>query len=133
MTSGRKKSFRGGTPISEFAPIEFDLNDQTFKCKPALQGAVLLEFVAKADGDSGGAAAGALYGFFEDAMEESEYVRFRDYLKRDDLIIDMEVIGEVASWLVEEYTARPTQPSESSDTGLSSAGPTSTGQLSSAS
>ncbi len=126
--SNRRKSFKGGKALSDFEPIEFDLNDQTFKCRPALQGATLLEFVAKADGESGGAAAGALYGFFQDAMEEEEYTRFRNYLNSPDLIIEMETIGEIASWLVEEYTARPTQPSGSSDTGQSSSGPTSTVQ-----
>lgn len=128
MSNGRSKSFKGGKAIDEFEPIEFDLNDQHFVCKPALQGAVLLEFVAKADSDSGGQAAGALYGFFSDCMEEGEYNRFRAYLNDPGLIIDMETIGEIASWLVEEYTARPTQQSGSSDTGQSSPGPTSTGQ-----
>ena len=126
--SNRRKSFKGGKSIDEFEPVEFDLNDQTFRCKPALQGAVLLEFVSKADSDSGGQAAGAMYGFFQDCMEEAEYERFREYLNRDDLIIDMSTIGEIASWLVEEYTARPTTPSGPSGTGQSSAGPTSTDQ-----
>lgn len=128
----RRKTFRGGKNIAEFEPIEFDLNDQTYKCKPALQGAVLLEFVARADSESGGEAAGALYGFFQDAMEPEEYERFRAYLNSPEIIIDMETIGEIASWLVEEYTSRPTQGSEPSDTGPSSAGPTSTEQPSSA-
>jgi hypothetical protein len=131
MSNRRKKTFRGGKAITDFEPIEFELNDQTFTCKPALQGAVLLEFVAKADGDSGGAAAGALYGFFEDAMEPGEYARFRDYLKSPDLIIDMELIGEIAAWLVEQYTDRPTSPSGSSDTGQSSSGHESTEPVSS--
>lgn len=126
--SNRRKSFRGGKSIDEFEPVEFDLNDQTFKCKPALQGAVLLEFVSKADSDSGGQAAGAMYSFFQDCMEESEYERFYEYLNRPDLIIDMTTIGEIASWLVEEYTARPTTQSGPSGTGPSSAGPTSTDQ-----
>jgi len=124
----RKKSFRGGRAIAEFDPIEFELNDQTFSCKPALQGAVLLEFVSKADSENGGAAAGALYSFFEDAMEPNEYVRFMDYLKSPDVIIDMETIGDIAGWLVEQYTARPTQGPALSATGPSSPGTTSTAQ-----
>jgi hypothetical protein len=124
--SNRRKSFKAGKPLSDFEPVEFELNDQTFQCKPALQGAVLLEFVAKADGDRGGEAAGALYGFFKDCMEEEEYERFRAYLNSPDLIFDMNDIGEIASWLVEEYTARPTEQSVPSGTGLSSAGHTST-------
>jgi hypothetical protein len=105
MSNRRKKTFRGGKAITDFEPIEFELNDQTFTCKPALQGAVLLEF--------------------------GEYTRFRDYLKSPDLIIDMELIGEIAAWLVEQYTDRPTSPSGSSDTGQSSSGHESTEPVSS--
>lgn len=122
----RRKTFRGGKNIADFEPIEFELNDQKFHCKPALQGAVLLEFVARADSDDGGAAAGALYSFFEDVMEPPEYLRFRDYLRNDEVIIEMDTIGDIAAWLIEEYTARPTQLSGSSDAGPSSSGPTST-------
>lgn len=124
MTS-RHKSFKGGRAIGDYEPVEFDLNDQHFVCKPALQGAKLLEFVAKADGDSGGEAAGALYGLFEDVMVPEEYARFKAYLDQPDLIIEMDTIAEIAAWLIEEYTSRPTQRSESSAPGPSSAGPTS--------
>lgn len=122
----RQKSFRGGKAISDFEPIEFDLEGRKFQCKPAVQGAVLLEFVAQADGDSGGAAAGAIYGFFESCMPADQYKAFMELLNDPDLIFDMEVIGEIAGWLVEQYTARPTQPSSSSAPGLSIAGPGST-------
>lgn len=121
----RRKTFRGGKRLEEFEPVEFELNDQTFKCKPAIQGAVLLEFVAKADSGEGAAAATALYDFFSDVMDDEEYKRFRAYLKNTEIIIEMDTIGEIAAWLVEEYTARPTEPSENSDGGQSSSGPTS--------
>lgn len=130
MTTSRRKKFTGGKKLDEFEPIEFELNDQTFKCRPALQGAVLLEFVAKADSDSGSAAASALYDFFKDVMDEEEYTRFRDYLRNPDIIIEMDTIGEIAAWLVEEYTERPTEPSENSDGGQSSSGPTSMAKVS---
>lgn len=120
----RHKSFTGGKSISDFEPVSFDLRGQTFRCNPAVQGAVLLEFVARADSESGGEAAGALYGLFEDAMPAEEYARFQALLNDPAVIIEMDTIAEIASWLVEEYTARPTKPSENSGTGLSSPGPT---------
>lgn len=122
----RRKTFKAGTKMKDFSPVEFELNDETFHCVSAIQGAVLLEFVARADGDSGGAAANALYGFFEDVMDESEYKRFREYLKNPDLIIDLETIGEIAAWLVEEYSARPTVEPASSPNGRSTSGQRST-------
>ncbi len=124
----RSRSFKGGKNINEFEPVEFELNGEKYLCKSAVQGAVLLEFVANADSESGGAAAGALYGFLEDCMPASEYKRLRDYLKRDDVIIDMALIGEIVTWLVQEFTSRPTQQSAPSEPGQWSPGPTSTEQ-----
>jgi hypothetical protein len=121
----RHKDFSGGTKIEDFEPLTFTLNGQKFECVPAIQGSVLLEFVAAADGESGGAAANALYKFFRDTMTREEYERFDLMLKDPEVIIDMETIGEIAGWLVEEYTARPTRRPVSSVGGPSTSGPSS--------
>lgn len=121
----RHKDFSGGTSIEDFEPLSFTLNGETFNAVPAIQGSTLLEFVAAADSDSGGAAAGALYSFFENCMEPDEYARFRALLKDPKIIIDMETIGEIAGWLVEEYTTRPTKRPVSSVDGPLISGPTS--------
>jgi hypothetical protein len=113
----RHKDFSGGKKITDFEPLTFTLNKKKFTAKPAIQGSVLLEFVASADSDSGGAAATALYSFFEDVMEPDEYKRFMDVLKDPKVIIDMGLIGEIASWLVEEYATRPTEQPELSPSG----------------
>lgn len=126
MVKRRFKSFSGGRNVDDYEPLEFDLEDESFVCKPAVQGAVLLEFVAAADSDSGGRSAQALYDFFKECMDEAEYRRFDDYLKNPKMIFDFEVLGDIAGWLVEEYTTRPTQPSKSSSGGPSSSGRTST-------
>ena len=122
----RHKDFSGGTSIEDFEPLTFSLNNQTFRAVPAIQGSTLLEFVAKADGESGGAAAGALYSFFESCMEPEEYQRFQALLQDPKVIIDMETNGEIAGWLVEQYTARPTKQPENSPVGQTSSGHMST-------
>jgi hypothetical protein len=114
----RHKDFSGGRKIGDYEPITFSLNNQEFTAKPAIQGSTLLEFVASADGDSGGAMANALYTFFKDVMTPEEYDRFMVLLKDPEVIIDMELIGEIAAWLVEEYSGRPTEQPK-----LSSVGP----------
>lgn len=126
----RHKDFSGGTKISEFEPLTFSLNGQKFEAVPAIQGSTLLEFVASADGESGGAAATALYKFFEDVMEPDQYQRFQAVLKDPEVIIDMELIGEIAGWLVEEYTSRPTKRPESSSDGPLISGQPSMAELS---
>jgi hypothetical protein len=126
MPKRRHRSFGGGKKVGDFGPVDFDLGTENFKCKPAIQGAVLLEFVAAADSDSGGKSAAALYGFFADVMLDGEYDRFRAHLKNTEVIYDIAEIGEIAGWLVEEYAERPTEPSKSSSSGRSSSGPGST-------
>lgn len=122
----RHRTFGGGKKITDFGPVDFDFGTENFKCKSAVQGAVLLEFVAAADSDSGGKSAAALYGFFEQVMPEEEYSRFMTHLKNPDVIFDIADIGEVAAWLVEEYAERPTEEPKSSANGQSTSGRTST-------
>ena len=59
----------------------------------------LLDFIRDADGDSGGDAAKALYNFFRNVMDDENYGRFMGVLNDKNTIIDLEFIGEIASWL----------------------------------
>lgn len=127
----RFKKFAGGTNISDFEPLEFELNSQLFTCKPAIQGSVLLEFVRDADGDSGGDSAKALYNFLEAAMSKEEYAKLDAVLHNEEVIIDVELIGAIVSWLVEEYSARPTTPPGDSSHGQLTSGTSSTDEHSS--
>lgn len=122
----RHKDFGGGTDVSAYEPLSFTLIGETFSCIPAVQGHVLLSFVARASGSDGAAAATALDDFFEKAMESEEFVKFKAHLENPKIIIDMEKLGEIAGWLVEEYTTRPTQPPSSSVDGESTTGTTPT-------
>lgn len=121
----RFKKFTGGRDISEFEPLEFELNGVVFRAKPAIQGAVLLAFVRDASSEDGGDSAGALYNFLESALEAKEYERFDALLNDDKIIIDIEVIGEIVSWLVSEYSDRPTEQPEDSLNGRQTSGTTS--------
>lgn len=122
----RFKKFSGGTSIEEFEPLGFELNNEQFECYAAVQGAVLLDFIRDADGDSGGDAAKALYNFFGNVMDSANYERFMSVLNDKNTIIDLEFIGEIASWLVEQYSSRPTKQPGSSSNGATTPGISST-------
>lgn len=126
----RHKKFAGGTKISEFEPLNFTLNDVEFNCHAAIPGAVLLEFVKDADSGTGDSAK-ALYNFLASAMNEEEYKKLQAVLHNPEVIIEIETIGEIVSWLVEEYSSRPTQRPENSLNGESNSGLTSTDEPSS--
>lgn len=122
----RFKKFSAGRSIDEFEPLGFELNGEQFECFRAVQGSVLLKFVRDAASGDGAASAGALYDFLKAAMPVDEYARLDSMLNNPEVIIDVEEIGEVVSWLVSEMAGRPTQQPEDSSTGQLTSGPSST-------
>lgn len=52
--------------------------------------------------------------YFELAMPATDYTRFRDLIDSADWQVDMDTIGDVFSWLIEEQAGRPTRRSRRS-------------------
>lgn len=117
--SKSKKRFRdfgsGGNPATD--PISFKLHGEEFQCRPSMQGKVLLKLVAQSDEDEGAGIAKSLTQFFEIALLPESLERFNALLEDPDRIVSVETLGEIVGWLVEEYSARPTERPEPSSTG----------------
>jgi len=109
----RHRTFTSAAP-TQTDPVTFDLNGHVFTCKAALPGAVLLDFVAEADSGDGGRAAAVLVTFIETALIPDDVDQFRFVVRDAETAIPVETIGEIASYLVEEYAGRPTTPPDSS-------------------
>ena len=108
MTNQRFRDFGAGDSISE--PLSFKLHGEEFHCKPALQGKVLLDMVATAQSGNDSAIANNLIEtFFAKALIEESLVRFQVLLEDPEKIVTVETLGELTSWLVEQYSSRPTQ------------------------
>lgn len=122
----RFKDFGKTQSIEDFPPLSFGLNGEEFACKQAISGALLLDFVRRADSDSGGMAAEAIVEFLGQALTEDDAERFDALIKDPERIVEIETLGEIVGWLVEQYTTRPTKARSRSASGRSSAGPTST-------
>lgn len=105
----RTKDFGKGAKSSDFEPLEFELGGKTFHCRPALQGKFLLDMAASADPDNPASSALAVNKFFERALKPADLKRFNALLEDPDTIIKSETLGEILSWLVEEYSDRPTE------------------------
>ena len=101
----RFKSF--GTPVlNSDEPIEFELYDQTFRCKTALQGRELLEFVSVSNGENFGASAEAVLSFIDTCITPDDRKKFQELTGSDsEKIVSMEVLTELAAWLVELYSS----------------------------
>lgn len=113
----RHKSFGSVNPYAESEPVTFDLYGETFTCRAAVQGRTLLAFGRDSKEDP----SEAVLRFFETVMPEGEFERFEELIDSDDKIVDATTLGEIAGFLVGEYTARPTGSSESSSSGLGTA------------
>lgn len=124
--TSRHKDF--GTParITDYAPLTFSIAGEEFNCRPAIQGATLLRFVAEADSNDSGRAAAAVRDFFFTCMETEEFTRFWGLVEGDDYIFDMEELTGITSWLVEQYGSRPKGLSKRSSNGRKASGTTST-------
>ena len=112
----RFKDFGTGTDVSH-EPLSFMIHDETFECYPALPGKVLLDFVSQSSADSPGGLADVIVHFFGKAMKPERYERFMSLIEDPDRVVSMETLGELTSWLVSEYSERPTQQPESSSSG----------------
>lgn len=125
-TKTRFKDFGQTQSVSDFPPLGFALNGEEFTCHPAIAGATLLDFVKRADSDSGGVAADAIVTFLEEALEDQERDRFKALILDPEQIVEVETLGEIAGWLVEQYATRPTKEPSRSSNGHKAAGTGST-------
>lgn len=133
MTKPRHKVFKSKPRIT--TPLTFDLEgektdgrewSESFTARPAIPGAILLDFIADADSNDGGRAAEALVTFMTDVLIEEDKNRFTDLIRDTDRIIEIELLGDICEWLVSEYASRPTEQSSTSVAGVSTSGTGST-------
>lgn len=106
--TNRFKDFGSGGDISA-EPISFKLHGEEFDCWPELQGKVLLELAANSAEDNGVAAAKTVIEFFKHALKPDSFEKFEALLDDPHRIVKVETLAEITAWLVEEYSARPTQ------------------------
>ena len=115
MTSRFKDFGDGGVVVTE--PLSFKLHGEEFHCRPAIQGKVLLDMVATASSGDQGAATAVIMDFFNATLTEESMNRFNTLLDTPDKIVTVEVLGEITGWLVEQYSGRPQQGPEQSQSG----------------
>ena len=110
--SSRFKDFGSGASLEEKEPIVFKLHDEEFTCIPVLQGKVLMDLVSNSQSDDPVQSIGVIDSFFSHALDDESLERFNALLEDKNRIVNMETLGEIISWLVEEYSGRPNQQPE---------------------
>ena len=112
----RFKDFGKGTTYNS-EPLTFKLYDEDFECYPALQGKILLDFIAQSGSENGADMADTIVTFFGKALKPESYERFMALVEDPDRVVSIETLGEITAWLVGEYSDRPTEQPESSASG----------------
>ena len=77
-----------------------------------------MDMVATAQsGNESAIANNLIETFFSKALIEESLVRFNALLEDSEKIVTVETLGELTSWLVEQYSSRPTPGPEDSLSG----------------
>jgi hypothetical protein len=122
----RRKQFKSDTAANGDDVIVIDINDQSFGCRGRMPGYEILEFVENLDDDRPNLAGSALKGLLTNAIIPKDRERFVAYVKDEQNNVSMELLSEIAGYLMEQYTGNPTQQQQPSSTGSL---PNGTGQV----
>ena len=106
----RFKDF-GGSVDSNAEPVKFKLFNEEFICVKQLQGKVLLDLVAESGSEDPSKTAAVMTKFFKTVLLDESYERFDALLNDKEKIVPVETLAEITSWLIEEYSDRPTERS----------------------
>jgi hypothetical protein len=112
----RFKDFGSGENVNK-EPLSFQLYGESFECYSSIQGKVLLDMVSDASSNDAEAAAKTITNFFSHALKPESYKRFEDLIENPDKIVNVETLGEITGWLTEQYSGRPQQGPEQSQSG----------------
>ena len=103
----RRKIFRGmALPEVPTIVLEgIDGNEEEFVGQPSMPGIVAMTLATD------GMSATTIPSFFEAVIRPEDHERFNKFCADPANGINIEVLVEMATYLIEEYTGRPTEPS----------------------
>lgn len=107
MTNRFKDFGTGGDSRTD--PLSFKLHGEEFHCWPDLQGQVLLQLAAGSADETGLATVQTINEFFDAALKPDSLKKFRELMKDPERIVSVDTLAEITSWLVEQYSERPTK------------------------
>jgi len=105
----RFKDFGTGDQDPNAEPISFKLHGQEFKCVKQIQGKTMLELISASSSDDPSRNADAVNMFFSKVLLKDSYEQFQALQEDPEKIVSVETLSEITSWLIEEYSSRPTE------------------------
>jgi hypothetical protein len=122
-------------PHVEFTLDWVDENDEVVKTTtfhstmPSDENLFLLAAMAGDEDATAAEEAAGIMALFKSSLPEDEYRILRQRLKDPEDDVTLEVLQEVIPWLMEEWTAFPTQPASASSASPVTTGARSTGRV----
>lgn len=110
MATRKIKSFTS-KKTEKAEAIQFELEGESFEAYGQVPGAVLLDFIGATDGDSTGKSATSILKYLESSLDAENFKRFDKIIRDPEKLIEIEVLAEIVSYLIEERTSRPTEAS----------------------
>ena len=101
-----------GAPETKNEPITFKLHGEEFTAVPEIQGATLMSFVERAGSNDPAAGAKLTVEFFKSVLVDESWERFEALTTSKTKIVPVELLADIVSWMIEEYTNRPEEPRE---------------------
>lgn len=112
----KKKSFGSHVPKG-INPMELEINDQTFLVRGAMSGVQLLQLIKAMDGNGDSDSADTMLNFIERSIIEDDRERAMEYLANSEPPVPLTTLTDIITWLIEEYTGKPTELSGTSSDG----------------
>ena len=119
----RFRDFGSPVRVDQDEPVTFRIYGQVFHCAPAIQGRLLLEFIATSGGEKPDIGAAAIINFFNSVLVPQSREEFNRLTTDSDTVVPMETLAEIMEWLVSVYSARPTEPPSPLESGDLTTGP----------
>lgn len=122
-------------PMVEFTLDWVDENEEVVKSTtfhatmPTDENLFLLAAMAGDDDANAAEEAAGIMSLFKQSLPEDEYRELRSRLRDPEDDVTLDVLQEVIPWLMEEWTAFPTQPASVSSVSPPSTGARSTGRV----
>lgn len=107
-------------------PIVFKLFGRKWTCADEVNGKRLFDHLALLDGESVRDQRDAVVAIFSDTILDDQIDAFMEKLDDPKTRVPLGTLVEIAGWLTEEYSDRPTEQREESRNGDRSSGRTST-------
>ena len=104
----RFKDFGAPFDAASAEKLTFKLYGEEFECYPEMQGKTLLGFVEMSASEDNAQAVKAISSFFANVLTPESNERFDALASDPERIVNVVTLTEIISWIMEQYSDRPT-------------------------